>query len=146
MAENWVNATRNWERSRYFLSLSPCVAWTGWDLFVSFEQINCESAENKRSVLFYFLSRKGALLASDLPRIWSEKTLSEWRAEIVGLQFYQGCNHQEYQQEIHFAFPWALESKPHHLTLMVICGFTKNKFHLWEIDVAKIYALFIRFY
>ena len=91
-----------------------------------FWTINCESAENIWSVFFYFLSRKDALLASNLPRIWSEKSLSEWRAEIIGLQFYQGCNHQEYQQEIHFAFPWALESKAHHLTLKVMCEFTKQ--------------------
>ena len=75
------------------------------------------------SVLLLPLGKKRIYLHPICKVFDQEKSLSKWRAETVGLQLYQGCNHQEYRQEIHFAFQWALESKPHHLTLTVICGF-----------------------
>ena len=82
------------------------------------------------SVLLLPLGKRRIYLHPICRVFGQEKSLSKWRDKTVGLQLYQGCNHQEYQQEIHFAFPRALESKPHYLILTVVCGFTKIKFHL----------------
>ena len=82
------------------------------------------------SVLLLAAEKRRIILHPICREFDQEKSLSKWRTEVTGFQLHQGRNRQEYRQGVHFASPWALKSKPHHLILTVVCVIAKASFNL----------------